>query len=61
MVRNAAASLKPVVAVGIVETASDGPVDLTRNGELVGGVVSVPDLEFLARAKELRDRLGASH
>lgn len=40
----------------IVETAAEGPVGLTRNGELVGGVVSVKDLEFLARAAELRDR-----
>lgn len=41
----------------IVETASDsGPVGLTRNGELVAGVVSVADLAFLTRAKELRER-----
>ena len=40
----------------IVEAAADGPVGLTRNGELVGGVVSVPDLAFLTRAKELRER-----
>ncbi len=41
----------------IVETATEsGPVGLTRNGELVAGVVSVPDLAFLTRARELRDR-----
>lgn len=40
----------------IVEKAAQGPVGLTRNGDLVAGVVSVDDLALLARAKELRDR-----
>ena len=40
----------------IVETAAEGPVGLTRNGELVAGVVSVEDLSLLARTKELLER-----
>lgn len=40
----------------IVETAALGPVGLTRNGELVAGVVSVEDLSLLARTKELVER-----
>ena len=40
----------------IVETAADGPVGLTRNGELVAGIVSVEDLSLLARTKELLER-----
>lgn len=40
----------------IVETAADGPVGLTRNGDLVAGVVSVADLTLLQRAKELVER-----
>lgn len=40
----------------IVETAAEGPVGLTRNGELVAGVISVEDLSLLAKTKELLER-----
>lgn len=40
----------------IVEATDDGPVGLTRNGELVAGVVSVADLSLLTRTKELVER-----
>lgn len=40
----------------IVEKVEDGPVGLTRNGDLIAGVVSVRDLTLLARARELRER-----
>ena len=40
----------------IVDTAAEGPVGLTRNGELVAGVISVEDLALLTKAKELRER-----